>query len=225
MVRAMRAASSPTRSSGFLMRFALPGSSAPVRGAALLLAAAVSAAALRAQERQDSIVESSRTALRLDDKTIRVLLSRVATDGAPTRDIGGGVLWNGRQYRGSIDVITDGDRFVGHCHNPNSVVGRLADFIEVAFQVAAVRLIKRSKILFVGRRQVPSCEHPGATLAYFERSRRPFNRYRTERPRNFRYCRITLKRAEMDRVASPVAQQVRDYRLQHPRGVTRIDRR
>jgi stage II sporulation protein D len=100
--------SSPTRSNGFLMRFALPGNSAPVRGAALLLVAAVSAAALRAQERQDSVVESSRSALRLNDKMIRVLLSRVASGASPVRDVGLGVVWNGRRYRGTIDVVADG---------------------------------------------------------------------------------------------------------------------
>ncbi len=90
------------------MRFALPGSSALRRGAALLLFVVLCAAVLPAQEREDSVVESSHTALRLNDKTIRVLLSRVATGAAPVRDIGGGVVWNGRRYRGSVDVVADG---------------------------------------------------------------------------------------------------------------------
>ncbi len=90
------------------MRFALPGRSAQMRGAALLLAVLLPAAALPAQEREDSVVESSHTTLRLNEKTVRVLLGRLATGEAPARDIGGGVVWNGRRYRGSVDLIADG---------------------------------------------------------------------------------------------------------------------
>lgn len=90
------------------MRFALPGSRALVRSAALLLAVSLPAAVLPAQDREDSVVESSHTTLRLNDKTIRVLLSRVATGDAPARDIGNGAVWNGRRYRGTVDVIADG---------------------------------------------------------------------------------------------------------------------
>ena len=62
---------------------------------------------LRAQERVDSVVESSRSTLRLGDKTIRVLLGRTSTGAAPVRDLAGGVLWNGRRYRGSIEIVND----------------------------------------------------------------------------------------------------------------------
>jgi len=79
-----------------------------VRSAALLLAVSLPAAVLPAQDREDSVVESSHTTLRLNDKTIRVLLSRVATGDAPARDIGNGAVWNGRRYRGTVDVIADG---------------------------------------------------------------------------------------------------------------------
>ncbi len=88
------------------MRFALPGSNALLRGIAFCCASAVSAVALPAQERVDSM--SSRSTLRLGDKTIRVLLGRVATADAPGRDLSGGVSWNGRRYRGNIDVVADG---------------------------------------------------------------------------------------------------------------------
>lgn len=78
------------------------------RVALLALLTSVGALPLRSQEREDSVAESSHSALRLGDKTIRVLLARAATAVAPERELSGGVLWNGRRYRGSIDVVRDG---------------------------------------------------------------------------------------------------------------------
>lgn len=74
----------------------------------LLLLAVGHGPVLVAQEREDSVVESSRSALRLGDKTIRVLLARVQNAAPPERDFSGGLVWNGRRYRGSIDVVRDG---------------------------------------------------------------------------------------------------------------------
>jgi stage II sporulation protein D len=70
----------------------------------------VTAGTATAQERQDSVVESSHTVLRLGDKTIRVLLGRVQAGTAVPRDVAlGSALWNGRRYRGTLDFVSDGD--------------------------------------------------------------------------------------------------------------------
>lgn len=80
------------------------------RVALLAVTVSVVARPVSAQERQDSVVESSRTALRLGDKTIRVLLGRTAAPGATAREASfGNATWNGRRFRGTIDFVSDGD--------------------------------------------------------------------------------------------------------------------
>ena len=69
----------------------------------------VAARTATAQERQDSVVESSHSALRLGDKTIRVLLGRASSGTAVPRDVSlGNANWNGRRYRGTLDFVSDG---------------------------------------------------------------------------------------------------------------------
>ena len=78
--------------------------------ALLCIAACGLAGTAVAQERQDSVVESSRSTLRVGDKTIRVLLGRVAAGAAVAREPAvGSATWNGRRYRGTLDFVTDGD--------------------------------------------------------------------------------------------------------------------
>jgi stage II sporulation protein D len=91
------------------MRFAPHGSRARGWAVRLVLAACCLSGDLHAQrERPDSVVESSRSILRAGDKTIRVLIGKMSSAVAPTRDLSGGVIWNGRRYRGGIDVVPDG---------------------------------------------------------------------------------------------------------------------
>ena len=81
-----------------------------MRVALLIVASCFAAHVGAAQERQDSIVESSHSALRLGDKTIRVLLGRVPAGVPVTRDASlGWATWNGRRYRGTLDFVADGD--------------------------------------------------------------------------------------------------------------------
>ena len=76
----------------------------------LALAGCAGARSAAAQERQDSVVESSRSALRLGDKTIRVLLGRTSTGATIARDASfGNASWAGKRYRGTIDFVSDGD--------------------------------------------------------------------------------------------------------------------
>ena len=92
------------------MRSALRSRSRRTRVAVLALASSVAVAPLHAQERQDSVVESSRSVLRLGDKTIRVLLARIASGAPIAREASiGSAMWNGRRYRGAIDFVSDGD--------------------------------------------------------------------------------------------------------------------
>lgn len=92
------------------MRSARRSCSAMRFGVAVLLTIVVSGVprVLCAQERVDSVVESSRSALRLGDKTIRVLLGRAHASTAPAFDLSSGAFWNGRRYRGSIHIVRDG---------------------------------------------------------------------------------------------------------------------
>jgi stage II sporulation protein D len=82
------------------------------RGAATLALLAGVVPVLPAQERVDSVVESSRSALRLGDQTIRVLIGALASAAAPVpaleRELSGGVSWNGRRYRGTIEFVASG---------------------------------------------------------------------------------------------------------------------
>ena len=56
---------------------------------------------------QDSVTEASRSGLRLDDKTIRVFLGRAAANDVMVRNAPGITTWNGRRYRGTVDVLRD----------------------------------------------------------------------------------------------------------------------
>jgi stage II sporulation protein D len=60
------------------------------------------------EERVDSITESSHNGVRLGDKTIRVLLARSTAQLAVTSDGFGTATWNGKRYRGAIDIVADG---------------------------------------------------------------------------------------------------------------------
>ena len=68
----------------------------------------VFATAVGAQERQDSVVESARSTRVLGDQTIRVLLAYGTSSSGLDRDASGTVMWNGRRYRGTIDVVPTG---------------------------------------------------------------------------------------------------------------------
>ena len=68
----------------------------------------VFATAAAAQERQDSVVESARSTRVLGDQTIRVLLAYTTSSIGIDRDASGTVTWNGRRYRGMIDVVPTG---------------------------------------------------------------------------------------------------------------------
>ncbi len=74
----------------------------------LIVCCVATASTLGAQEREDSISESSRSVLRLGDKTVRVLLGRESSAQSPGRDLSGAAVWNGRRYRGRIEAVADG---------------------------------------------------------------------------------------------------------------------
>jgi stage II sporulation protein D len=90
----------------------VPRSSSALRWALVLCAIATASGTLprtvRAQERVDSIVESAHNGLQLGDKMIRVLLGRTDAPQNVERDGLGTVRWNGRRYRGTIDIVPDG---------------------------------------------------------------------------------------------------------------------
>jgi len=52
-------------------------------------------------------MESSRSGLRRGDKTIRVLLARASGRDVIVRDGPGLTTWNGRRYRGTVDLLRD----------------------------------------------------------------------------------------------------------------------
>jgi stage II sporulation protein D len=90
------------------MRFAPRNRKRRTRIVAAAVAAACLATSLHAQERQDSVVEASHSVLRLGDKSIRVLLGRVASGMPVAREASfGSAEWNGRRYRGAIDFVND----------------------------------------------------------------------------------------------------------------------
>lgn len=101
--------SSLTRSHGLPMRSASPTRKRRARRLWLTAALGVVTSVAGAQERSDSIVESSHSVLRLGDKSIRVFLGRT-TEAPVVREASfGNANWNGRRYRGSIDYVPDGD--------------------------------------------------------------------------------------------------------------------
>jgi stage II sporulation protein D len=91
------------------MRSAPPKRKRHARHLVLTAAIGLAATSVTAQERTDSVVESSHSVLRLNDKSIRVLLGR--TSAVPVvRDASfGSATWSGRRYRGTIDFVPDGD--------------------------------------------------------------------------------------------------------------------
>jgi stage II sporulation protein D len=101
--------SSLTRSIGSLMRFALPRRSLCNRVLRIAVAACLTVTGVGAQERSDSVVESSHSVLRLNDKSIRVLLGRTSTPPVVRDASFGSAAWAGRRYRGTIDYVPDGD--------------------------------------------------------------------------------------------------------------------
>lgn len=70
---------------------------------ALCVAGVALSTAARAQERQDSVVESAHSSRQLGDRTIRVLLGRVTSATYTLGDV-----WNGTRYRGTIVTVPDG---------------------------------------------------------------------------------------------------------------------
>jgi stage II sporulation protein D len=77
----------------------------------LVSATALPPRALLAQERADSVVESAHNGTQLGDKTIRVLLGRSDAPPSVESDGFGSVRWNGRRYRGTIDIVRDGGTY------------------------------------------------------------------------------------------------------------------
>lgn len=71
------------------------------------LAALTSPPSVRAQERQDSVVESARNGLRLGDKIVRVLLGRLPSRDVAVQNAGGSGNWSGQRYRGVVDFVPD----------------------------------------------------------------------------------------------------------------------
>ncbi|MBC7842353.1 MAG: SpoIID/LytB domain-containing protein [Gemmatimonadaceae bacterium] len=76
----------------------------------LVLSAAFSAVAtaVAAQERLDSLVESSHSTLRLGDKTIRILLGRTTVMPVSRDALSGTATWGDKRYRGTIEYLPDG---------------------------------------------------------------------------------------------------------------------
>jgi stage II sporulation protein D len=93
------------------MPFVLRSSSAVRRVVAICVVASATvlpSRALVAQERPDSVVESAHNGLQLGDKMIRVLLGRSDSPAPVEQDGFGSVRWNGKRYRGTIDIVPDG---------------------------------------------------------------------------------------------------------------------
>ena len=76
----------------------------------LLLSAVFSAVASAgaAQERLDSVVESSHSTLRLGDKAIRILLGHSTAMPVVREASFGNATWGDKRYRGTIDYVPDG---------------------------------------------------------------------------------------------------------------------
>lgn len=91
------------------MRSAPPRADRHAPVALLLLITCVAHTRAQAQERLDSVVESAHGSRILGDKTIRVLLGRASAAAAPERYDIGTAAWNGRRYRGTIDIMPDGE--------------------------------------------------------------------------------------------------------------------
>ena len=65
------------------------------------------ASAAFAQERSDSVVESSHSTLRLGDKTIRILLGRTTVMPVSREASFGTAMWGDKRYRGTIEYVSD----------------------------------------------------------------------------------------------------------------------
>ena len=77
--------------------------------AILAVASAVVVQRASAQERIDSIVESSHSVLRLGDKTIRILLGHTTVMPVSRENSFGNASWGDKRYRGTIDYVSDGN--------------------------------------------------------------------------------------------------------------------
>lgn len=93
------------------MRSAPPGNRRRARVRLLAAAVSIAASSVGAQERTDSVVESSHSVLRLGDKTIRVLLGRATAIPSPQGESIGTASWGGRRFRGMLEYVPDGQGF------------------------------------------------------------------------------------------------------------------
>ena len=93
------------------MPFALPSRRSFRSLCALALLVDAAPCVVQAQERADSVVESAHSSRALGTQIIRVFLGHTASATTVGRDASGADTWNGRRYRGAIDLVPDAGTF------------------------------------------------------------------------------------------------------------------